>query len=339
MKIHLRDASRFIDGEMTGNPDYEIFEFSSLSTAKKGSLTFYNGDKQEKVREAVENGAVIICKTDIEIPTGIKTEDPYYSFVKLLEKYRPEKRPSPCIKKTSVIGKNVKIQDGVYIGNYVTIGDNVEICENTIIEDFTFIDNDVRIGKNCLIEDRVTLKSKTEVYNRVIIHSGAVIGSDGFGYIKKESRNVKIPQIGGVVIEDDVEIGANTTIDRSMLEKTVIGSGTKIDNLVQIAHNVRIGKNCLIASQVGISGSTNIGDNVMLAGQVGIADHINIGNDVIILAKSGVSGDVPDGQILFWIPAIEARKSMKIIASLKRVPELLKKFRIVERKVKELEEK
>jgi len=209
--------------------------------------------------------------------------------------------------------------------------DNVTVGENSSIQAGAFVGRDSRIGKNCIIYPNVTIREKTQIGHNVIIHSGTTIGSDGFGYAQVEGRHHKIPQVGIVVIEDDVEIGANCTVDRAAMGETRIGKGTKIDNLVQIAHNVKMGENCIIISQVGISGSTEIGNNVILAGQAGIIGHLKIGDNVIVAAQSGVTHDLDAGNKYLGSPARDMMRQKRIEAIVSNLPEYIKRIREIEK--------
>ncbi|MGC9366549.1 MAG: UDP-3-O-(3-hydroxymyristoyl)glucosamine N-acyltransferase [bacterium] len=333
-KYKLNEIAKKIDAEVMGDGDIEIISVGSLNSAGKGYLTFLTGSNIEAAELAVSRGAVVICRQGLKLTPSLQVEDPYFGFIQAMGIIKPESRPSAGIDSTAQIAKTAKLGHGVFIGSFCQIGENAVIGDGAVIQAFSFIGREVEIGQNSWLKPRVSLLDRTVVGNRVIIHSGAVLGSDGFGYHQTSKGIVKIPQVGRVVVEDDVEIGANTTIDRAMLDETRIGAGTKIDNLVQIAHNVIIGKNCLIASQVGISGSTTVGNNVIMAGQVGVADHVNIGNKVTILAKSGISGHIPDNQVVLWIPAMEVSRAKRMIAAVRMLPDFIKKINKLEKQIK-----
>ncbi|HIE59262.1 MAG TPA: UDP-3-O-(3-hydroxymyristoyl)glucosamine N-acyltransferase [Persephonella sp.] len=308
--------------------DIEITSVSSLNNAKEGSITFIAEKKH--IKEALNTKASAIITFEyikgLNIPQLI-SENPKNIFYKLIDILYKEEDKISFISKTAVLGQNVKIGKNVYIGDYVVIEDNVKIGNNTKIYPFTYIGKNTKIGENSVIYPRVSIYKDTTIGKNVIIHSGAVIASDGFGYYREEGQHKKIKHIGKVIIEDNVEIGANTTIDRAMLDETIIKEGTKIDNLVMIAHNVVVGKNTILVSQVGIAGSCKIGNNCILAGQVGIADHINIADNVIITAKSGVGKNIEKAGIYGAnIPAIEWSKWRKILMYLYKLPELVKKL-------------
>ncbi len=322
--MKLSEIAKKFNGKLIGE-DVEIKSVSSPENAGEKDIVFIKDKKYLDVVKESKAGAVITKeKLDINKPQII-VSSPEKVFYSLLELLYPEEKREHFIAPTAVIGKNVKLGDNIYIGDYVVIEDNVEIGNNTRIYPFTFVGKDTKIGENVTLHPRVTIYKNTVIGNRVIIHSGAVIAGDGFGYYQEDGKHIKINHIGSVVIEDDVEIGANTTIDRAMIDKTVIKEGTKIDNLVMVGHNCKIGKNTILVSQVGIAGSCNVGDNVILAGQVGVADHINIGNDIIVTAKSGVGKDLKEpGVYGANIPAIKWNKWKKILIYLYKLPELFK---------------
>jgi UDP-3-O-[3-hydroxymyristoyl] glucosamine N-acyltransferase len=323
------EIANLLKGKLTGE-DIDIKGIETPEKAKEYNISFVF---DEKDIESCKAGVVVIQEgKERKSGSYINVSNVKDAFVFYLNKFYPEqiKRIKGLSNKArignSIIGKDVSIGDFAYISDNVVIGDG------TIIYPNVYIGYDVKIGSNCIIYPNVSIYDRTEIGNNVIIHSGAVIGSDGFGYIEKEKKRVKIPQIGKVVIKDNVEIGANTTIDRGTIGETFIDEGTKIDNLVQIAHNVRIGKDCVIVAQVGIAGSTKIGDRVIIAGQVGIVDHINIGNDCIILAQSGVTKDIKNGSIVCGSPAIERNKFMKERVLISRLEEIYERIKKIENK-------
>lgn len=323
--MRITEIAKILDGEIVNLiDDFEIKNLKSLQTATEEDLTFILNPS--KLPADFKAGAVLV-KEKLEglSSTQIIVKNPAVSFYKLIEIFYPEDITSSHISDSAKIGRNVDIGDNVYVGDYVVIEDNVKIGKNTIIKPFSFIGKNTSIGENCLIHPHVVIYKDTIIGNNVIIHSGAVIASDGFGYYQEEGKHKKIKHIGKVIIEDEVEIGANTTIDRAMLDTTIIKRGTKIDNLVMIGHNCYIGENSILVSQVGIAGSCNIGKNVILAGQVGVADHINIGDNVIVTAKSGVANDLPANNIYgSGIPSVEWKKWKKIIIYLHKLPEVFK---------------
>lgn len=258
----------------------------------------------------------------------ILSENPRLDFARFLhivEKYN-QKEYKPYISKLSYISNTARISDSCYIGNFVTIEDEAVISDGVIVEDGCYIGKRSIIGDNTRLYPHVIIRENVKIGKNCIIHSGTVIGSDGFGYINTPQRHIKIPQVGGVVIEDDVEIGSNVSIDRATLEDTIVGFGTKIDNLVHIAHNVRIGKNCLILAGAAIAGSTVIEDNCIIGGQAGIADHIKVGKGAIVMSKSGVIGNIKSGEIVFGYPARRRSEFMRIEAAMSKLPEIYKEY-------------
>jgi UDP-3-O-[3-hydroxymyristoyl] glucosamine N-acyltransferase len=261
---------------------------------------------------------------DLSTPQ-IKVKNPRLAMLKILKEFASVYEPPKGIHPSVVAGKDVQIGKGVSIQAFVTLGDHVSVGDNVILFPGVYIGNNCSIGEGSIIYPSVTLYPHSKVGKRVIIHSGAVIGSDGFGYVPKDEGYEKVPQIGSVVIEDDVEIGANATIDRGAIGATTVKKGTKIDNLVHIAHNCVIGEHCAIAGQAGFSGGVTLKDRVQVGGQSGFSGHITIGENSIIMGRSGVTKDIPPGSIVSGFPAQDHKKEMYLKALLRRLPELLKK--------------
>jgi UDP-3-O-[3-hydroxymyristoyl] glucosamine N-acyltransferase len=346
----IQEIAEWLGGEIIGrdiDKAPEIIHVSKIEDAAEGSITFLANPKYERHLSATNATAVLVSrKLDLKKVTAkdslifISVEDPYLAFLKVLKRLNPSVEPftlgvhnTSVIASTAVIGKNVSIGANTVIGEKAIIGDNTKIGAGCIIG------NQVEIGTDCLIYPNVVVYHQCKIGNRVTLHSGTIIGSDGFGFAPKpDGTYEKIPQLGIVLIEDDVEIGANTTVDRATLGETRICRGVKIDNLVQIAHNVIVGENTVIAAQTGISGSTKIGRNCMLAGQVGIAGHIEIADRTIIMAQSGVPNNIEEpGKTYFGYPADEARKAQRAYIALKMLPDTLREFTSLKRKVEELE--
>ncbi len=338
MNKTLKEIAQFIDGKIIGDEDITIRGICGIKEAKPGDITFVANSKYAPLIESTQASAVI---TSPEIKSSSKTlvhaRNPSLAFVKLVSLVAPEDIRPKGIHPSAVIGKNVKIADNIAIGAYTVIEDGVFIDENSIIYPSCFIGHHSSIGKNCLIYPHVSIRERITIGNQVIIHSGTVVGSDGFGFAAIEGLHQKIPQVGTVEIDDDVEIGANVTIDRARFDKTVIGKGTKIDNLVQIAHNVVIGENSVIVAQVGISGSTSIGKGVILAGQVGIVGHINIGDKVVVAAQSGVSKSIPAHTKVWGYPAKPFTFAKRVNACIQRLPQLYKTISQLQKRIEELE--
>ena len=307
--------------------DYTISGVGSIDKATEKEIVFIKDKKfLEKLKKSKAKVILASEKLDID-KTQIIVKNPEIVFYKLIDiLYSNEDKKENFIADTVKIGKNTKIGKNVVIKDYVVIDDNVEIGDNTTIYPFTFIGKNTQIGKNCIIYSNVSIYKDCIIGNNVIIHSGAVIGADGFGYYLENGVRKKIKHIGKVVIKDNVEIGANTTIDRALLDETVIEENTKIDNLVMIGHNCKIGKNTVLVSQVGIAGSCEIGNNVIMAGQVGVADHLKITDNVIITAKSGVGKNIEKSGIYGAnIPAIEWNKWKRILLKIYKLADREKK--------------
>ena len=338
MAYTTQDIAELINGELKGDGTIQIKGVSSIDDAGEGEITFLESPKfKDKINSS--NAACVITSFDLESANKpvIKCKNPSLALVKIMEKMFPHeiKHPSGVDKSVS-LGKNVKLGKNVSIGTNSVIGNDVKIGDGTVIYPLVYIGDEVQIGKNTLIYPNVTLREKVIIGNNVTIHSSSVIGSDGFGFTKEGARFIKIPQMGIVEIEDDVEIGASVAIDRARFGRTLVGRGTKIDNLVQIAHNVKIGENSIIIAQVGISGSVNIGKGVMLGGQAGIRDHIDIGDNVMVAAKGGITKSVPPNTIMSGIPARPHNITRKLIARIDNLPKLAERLNELERKIKEL---
>jgi UDP-3-O-[3-hydroxymyristoyl] glucosamine N-acyltransferase len=342
MKKTLKELADFVNGELTGGDKIEIWGVAGIEDAKEGQVTFLANPKYAANISTTGASAIIVPMeiTEASKPL-IRTKNSYLAFAKAMTLFTSEMPTLPAgIHQTAIIGKNSRIAKNAAIGAYAIIGDDVIIGENSVIYPHVYIGNKTKIGSDVLIYPLVSIRNDIDIGNKVIIHSGTVVGSDGFGFAPTEDgKSFKIPQLGKVIIGNDVEIGANVTIDRATMGATKIGQGTKIDNLVQIAHNVEIGENCLIVAQVGISGSTRIGNNVVVGGQVGIVGHINIGDRAKIGAQAGVTRPVEAGEIVSGYPARPHRETLKIEAQLHKLPELARTVKALEDKIKELENK
>ncbi len=313
---------------------------ASLEDAGPGDIAFYEHRKYLKALRGTRAGVVIVPLDFEEELSSIllKVASPSAAFTKILGKLvRPPTPAWPAgIHPTAVIGDGVEIAPTACIQPYVVIENGVSIGARTVIGAHTYIGTESKLGEDCVIHPHVTLREQTLMGSRVIVHSGAVIGSDGFGFHFDQGKHLKVPQIGHVEIEDDVEIGACTTIDRARFGRTWIQTGTKIDNLVQIAHNVVIGPHCLIVAQTGISGSARLGRYVTLAGQVGVVGHVEVGDQVVVAAKSGVSKDTPAKEQLFGMIGIPIKEARELMAHYHRLPKTVAKIKALETEVAEL---
>lgn len=337
MPFTLREIAKHIGGTIKGDPHLIIYRVSALDKAREGDLSFVDDEKRLPIAERSGASALILKEGWETEKNAIYVPNPRLALIKVLELFSPRKKPSPGVHPTAIIEQGVKLGEGVSVGAFCYIGANTELGNGTVIYPLCYIGENCKIGRNVLLYPRVTLYDNVEIGDNCIIHSGAVIGADGFGYVKEGDKHLKIPHIGKVVVEEYVEIGANTTIDRATMGETRIGKGTKIDNLVQIAHNVEIGENSIIVAQVGISGSVKIGKNVTLAGQAGIADHIEIGDNATIAAQAGVIGDVPPNSVYSGYPARPHAQQMRVLALLQRLPDMFKTLEEVQKRIEKLE--
>lgn len=336
--MKLSELADIVNGRTEGNADIEITGVGKIETATSSEITFISNPLYEKFYESTNAGAIVVSnefiikkkRKDISL---LRVDDPYLSFLKLLEEFEKESMELTGISGNSFIDEGTEILDNIYIGNFVSVGKNCSIGSNTQIMSNTVIENNVIIGSNCRIYPNVTIYKDCKIGNNVTIHAGTVIGSDGFGYVKQNDGSYKkIPQTGIALIEDNVEIGANCTIDRATLGETKICRGVKLDNQIQIAHNVIIGENTAIAAQVGIAGSAKIGKRCMIGGQSGIVGHIIICDDVIIGASVGVSKSITESGVYLGYRAKPKKESLMTDINIRNIGKL-------EARIKELENK
>ncbi|HDN98147.1 MAG: UDP-3-O-(3-hydroxymyristoyl)glucosamine N-acyltransferase [Candidatus Omnitrophota bacterium] len=342
MRMKVEEIAKIVNGKVIGDNNVVITGISGIKEAKEGDLTFIANRKYLSLLKSTKASAVIVSPdiNNTGNATLIQVENPSLAFAKIVSLVGPEPiKFAPGIHPTAIIGENVSLGKGVSIQPYAVIEDGVEIGDETVIGAGVYVGHYTKIGKKCLIYPHVVIRERIKIGDRVIIHSGTVIGGDGFGFATVKGVHHKIPQIGTVEIGNDVEIGSNVTIDRARFDKTYIGNGVKIDNLVQIAHNVYIGDNTIVVAQVGISGSTVIGKNVIIAGQAGIIGHITIGDNAIIGGKAGVTKDVPPNVHVTGFPAREKWQDMRVHAYLRKQPELIEKIKKLEDRIKRLEER
>ena len=324
--LKLKEIAALVEGELVGDSDVTIEGVAGIKEAQAGDITFLSNTKYLSYLDATHASAVIASRDVVhKFKPLVRVANPSSAFTKVITFFLSSQSPKASgIHATAVIAKGASLGSGVFIGPHVVIE------EGTVIGDRSSIDANTYVGANCIIGEEVkiypnvTVREQTQIGDRVIVHSGTVIGSDGFGYEAIDGVHEKIPQIGSVLIEDDVEIGANVCIDRGRFQKTRIGKGTKIDNLVQIAHNVVIGPHCLLISQCGISGSTEIGKNVVIAGQAGITGHVTLGDDSIIGAQAGVTKSVPPRSVVLGAPAKPVAEQKRLFALISKLPELFK---------------
>jgi UDP-3-O-[3-hydroxymyristoyl] glucosamine N-acyltransferase len=332
MPFSLGEIADRIGAELKGDPDLQICDLATLEDAGEGELSYVAAPKYRKLAETSKAAALVAYPGYEDTKHSLLiTKEPYLGFARAMRLfYRLFPATEPGIAATAVIADDLPVPKSAHIGHHAVISQGAKIGENVTILAGAFIGENSIIGDGTYIFPNVTIRENVRIGKNVVIYPNAVIGSDGFGYCWDGSRHLKIPQVGTLIIEDDVEIGAGTTIDRATLGETVIGRGTIIDNLVQIAHNCKIGEYSVICAQVGLAGTTTLGKHVTLAGQVGIAGHLTIGDGAIVEAQSGVPSDIPAGEIHFGSPSREFRQAHKINAIIGRLPEYIARLKKLE---------
>lgn len=336
MQLTAKDIKGIVGGELRGDEQTTVTGVAPLQEASPKDLTFLNNPKFMKDLASSKAGIVFLKKgTEINNRTVIFVENPQLAFSQILSLIANEREPAArFIHPTAIVAESARIGADVAIGALSVIEAGAVIGDGTTIDAQSFVGKNSTVGKNCKIYPQATIREDVTMRDGVIVHSGAVIGADGFGYVTVDRTHQKIPQIGGVEIGENVEIGANVTIDRATIGKTVIGKGTKIDNLVMIAHNVQIGEGCILVSQAGVAGSSRLGNFVTLAGQVGVVGHVSIGDGVIAAAQSGIPNDVPAGSIVFGSPARPIQKERKIQVIVGKLPKIYDEFRKIKKLLK-----
>ncbi|MCL4785773.1 MAG: UDP-3-O-(3-hydroxymyristoyl)glucosamine N-acyltransferase [Verrucomicrobia bacterium] len=332
MPFTAAEIARHLQGEVVGDPTTVLNNFAPADRAQAGDLTFAENETYLALAEQSAASAIIVSdKLNSTRKVLIRVASARVAFAKALALFFPEPALPAGVHPTAVVSPTAVIDPSAHIGPHCVIGDRAHIGARVALHAGDYVGADCRLGEDVILFPNVTLYPRTELGRRVRVHSASVIGSDGFGYVLDNSAHRKVPQIGNVIVGDDVEIGAGVTIDRGALGPTIIGKGTKIDNLVQIAHNVQVGEHCLLVSQVGIAGSTKLGNYVTLAGQVGLAGHLKIGNQVTVAAQSGVMHDIPDGETWFGYPALLDKDFKRQVVASRHLPELLKRLNEVEK--------
>jgi UDP-3-O-[3-hydroxymyristoyl] glucosamine N-acyltransferase len=341
MKLKASEICDIIKGNLIGDSNIIVSSFSNIENAKKGDITFLADMRYKKYIHSTKASIIIVPEinlqpeiTSIKTCTFIFVKHPAEQFIKILNLFTPKKKRKNQISTTATIKKNTNIGENVLIREYAIIEENVKINDNCIIHPNTYIGENTVIKSNSEIGPNVTIYENTEIGKNCRIHAGVVLGADGFGFIPKNKELIKMPQIGKTILKDNVEIGANTTVDRGTLEDTVIHSGVKLDNLIQVGHNVEIGENTIIAAQTGIAGSTKIGENCMIGGQVAISNHIKIGNNVKIAGKSGVIKNVGDNKIIQGPLAFDIKKFQKSYVHFKNLPKIVSNLKNLKEKKK-----
>lgn len=342
MDISLEDVAALIQGQIVGDASTKIFSLASIDNVVSGSLVFAEGADNLQKAEASEAGAIIVRrKVSLSKKPLIQVDHPLKAFIQLLQHFHPPKKNAVGIHPTAVIAPGVQLGEGVSIGPYVVIESGSRIGNHSVLKSHVYIGHEVTIGENSTLHPHVTVYDHCELGSRVIVHASTVLGSDGFGYIFVDGQHLKVPHIGQVIIEDDVEIGANTAIDRATMGATLIGEGTKIDNFVQIAHNVKLGKHNLLCACTGIAGSSTVGDRVTFAANVGVSDHVRIDSNVVLGARTGVPPNkhLKEGITYLGSPARPKDIAIKQELSVYRIPFLRKNIQTLTQQLALLKER
>ena len=334
MTLTTAEIAKRLAGEVLGDADATLTGFAMAEKAEPGDLTFAETEEYFAAAEASAATAIIAGKAFVSSrKTVIRVDNPRLAFAKAVAIFFPEPAFAPGIHPSAVVAASAQVDPSAHLGPHCVVGERVKIGANVVLQSGNAVGDDSTLGDDTRLFPNVTVYPRTQIGKRVRLHAGVVIGSDGFGYVFDSGFHRKVPQIGNVVIGDDVEIGANSTVDRAALGSTVIGKGSKIDNLVQIGHNVELGDHSIMCAQSGIAGSTKLGNYCVLAGQVGVAGHLKIGHRVTIGSKSGVMHNIPDGEQWLGIPAQPDRQAKRVMIALQRLPELLKKVAAWEKKL------
>lgn len=334
MTITVQQLAVQIGGVVVGDANAVLTGFAPADNARAGDLTF--AENEAYFTKAVQSAAsAILVSGDFAAPgkTLVRVPNARVAFAKVLPLFFPEPSFAAGVHPSAVVAASATVDASAHVGPFCVVGERAVIGARCVLEGGNHVGADCVLGEDVRLFPRVVLYAGTRAGNRVRIHAGSVIGADGFGYVFDQGRHLKVPQIGNVVIEDDVEIGANSAIDRGALGSTVVGRGTKIDNLVQVGHNTVLGEHCILCGQVGIAGSTKVGRYVTLAGQVGLGGHIQIGDKVTVGAQSGVMHDIPDGQTWLGAPAQPDRQAKRMLIAMQRLPDLLQKVAVLEKRL------
>jgi UDP-3-O-[3-hydroxymyristoyl] glucosamine N-acyltransferase len=334
MTFTAADIAKHVQGELIGDGSISLTGFAPADTAKAGDLTFAeNEDYFARAEQSAASAILVSGQLSLSKKVLIRVPNARVACARVLPLFFPEPVFPAGVHPSAVVAASARIDPSAHVGPFCVVGERARLGPRCVLENKVSVGNDCRLGEEVRLFPQVTLYPRTQIGNRVRIQAGAVIGADGFGYVFDQGRHLKVPQIGNVIIHDDVEIGANVTIDRGALGSTVIGKGTKIDNLVQIAHNVILGEHCILCGQVGVSGSTKLGNYVTLAGQVGLAGHLTIGNRATVGAQGGVMNDIPEGEMWLGTPALHNRQMKRIFIGWQRLPELLQRVNVLEKRL------
>ena len=337
MPYTTAELAQRLQGEVVGDANLQLTGFAGATTAKPGDLTFAeNSEYLAKAEESAASAILVSGAMTSAKKTLIRVPNARVGFAKVLPLFFPSPKFAPGIHPTAVIAPSAQIDPTAFVGPLCTVGERTQIGARSALLSGVHVGPDCRIGEDVRLHPNVTIYARSVLGHRVILHGGAVIGADGFGYVQDEGQHLKVPQIGNVIIQDDVEIGANSTVDRAALGTTVIGKGTKIDNLVQVGHNVVIGEHSILVAQVGVAGSTKVGHHAVLGGQSGLSGHITLGNNVSVGGQSGVMTDIPDGEKWFGSPARPDKQTKRQMLAVMQLPDLIKRVRQLEKQLEEL---
>jgi UDP-3-O-[3-hydroxymyristoyl] glucosamine N-acyltransferase len=336
--VKLRELAERLGCRLEGDAEVEITRVATLQDAEPGDITFLANPKYESALKTTRASAVLLRSDSPAAPCAmLRTADPYLAFARAVGLFAPAWRPVAGVHPLAAVAADARLGADVSIGAFVAIGEGASIGARTVIFPNVTIGPGARIGGDCVIHSHVAIRERVVIGDRVILQNGVVVGGDGYGFVRRgDGTHEKIPQVAAVVIEDDVELGANTTVDRPAVGETRIRTGTKIDNLVQIAHGVTVGRNVLMAAQVGIAGSTHIDDDVVFGGQVGVGGHLSIGRGAVAVGQSGVTNSLDPGARVAGYPAIDNREWRKASVVFRRLPELKKRIEELERQIAEL---
>ncbi|MBO7601738.1 MAG: UDP-3-O-(3-hydroxymyristoyl)glucosamine N-acyltransferase [Bacteroidaceae bacterium] len=340
MDFSAQQIAAFVQGEIVGDANATVNTFAKIEEGKPGSITFLSNPRYEHYIYDTEASIVLVNRDFVpEKPvkaTLIKVDNAYETLAKLMTLYEQSKTQNKGIASTAVVAENAQVGKDVYIGAYAVVDEGAVIGDNTQIYPHTYVGKNARIGESSLIYSGVNIYHDCQIGNHVTLHSGVVIGGDGFGFAPTPEGYNKIPQIGNVIIEDNVEIGANTCVDRATMGSTIIRKGVKLDNLIQIAHNVEIGANTVIAAQAGVAGSAKMGEWCVIAGQVGISGHLTVGNHVTLGPQTGIISSIPDGKTMMGTLPIEDKGWFKVQAVMKRLPDMYRELNALRKELDEL---
>ena len=341
MDKSVAEIAELVGGAIVGDAAIRITGVNGIRQAGSGDLSFV-GSRQYVPYVETTSASALLIREDVVCPdkTVIRVNDPYKAFIQVIQQYvdRGAAHPFEDIHDSAVIGRDVMLGEGVAIDAYVRIADEARLGDGVVVYAGAYIGRGVRVGAETVIYPNVVLREGVTVGARCIVHAGVVVGSDGFGFAPMDGAWFKVPQVGTVVIGDDVEIGANSAVDRATFGSTVVGRGTKIDNLVQIGHNVEIGEGCVVSGMTGIAGSTTVGHHVTIGAQAGIGDHLEVGDRATIAGRAGVATSVKPGAVVSGYPAMDHQAQLRILAAMRRLPDTRQRVRQLERRVRELEE-